>query len=158
MTAESTEGDLEKKWQAAVRSILAEIPADYGRAKALVASLRRALDSEAAIAISESFNREVQKRPRQSMEEKRALVRWVNSELKGIGLCLRNPDGQAAILVADYRDDDKTESRLRLQTANTAGSPKRLSLPSELPSLQLRVRPSAMDEVKPTQSPPRRSR
>jgi hypothetical protein len=84
-----------------VDDVSARLPADYASRRETLLQLSDAVRNRLAAAIEPAINSAAAAFPQSSYEEKKALAKWINAELRRFGLALRAPKtGHPCILVA----------------------------------------------------------
>jgi len=121
----------------AVRAFAATLPSDYLQQKQALVTLYAGVRSEIAAYLGPALNAHCSTLPQQTYDEKRALAKWVNAELRQFGLAIKCPKtGQSAYLVA-HPGGRPGIGRFHLEVAGPDGSPQRTLTSAVLPELAL---------------------
>jgi hypothetical protein len=125
------------------RELFAHLPAEYPPAAPRIRQVQRVFYDALTTAVEPLLRAYLNTLPSHSYTDKRALVSWLNRELREeLGLCLRDPaTGRPALLSADVRYGGSDESRFRLEVAEGEGR-RKAHTGYDLPEIKLmRARP-----------------
>lgn len=87
---------------------LASTHGGYLRAAQHLRNARQLFHEQVAIQVAPLLNKYLEKVPKSTLQEKQELAKWVNAELRSLGLAVRCPKtGQAAMLRADPGHDEE---------------------------------------------------
>lgn len=98
MTGGELEGQTEQV-RGAARRFAESLPAGYALRRDAAYRLQRVVREELVRAIEPVLNAEAQDRPHSTYAEKKSLARWLNGELRRLGLALRDPSGHRCFLL-----------------------------------------------------------
>jgi hypothetical protein len=132
----------------ALQALAATLPGDYPERAAALANATDAYRLELAAQLAPAFNAHIRAMPHGTYEEKKALARWVNDELRRFDLAIKCPKtGMPSILVADPGNHTAI-GRFQLMHRNTEGKQVRsLSTPELLP-LELITAPPRREAIR----------
>lgn len=90
------------EWRSALRHALAATPDEYRSRHKALAAASVTFRLELARALEPALNAAAAAMPQESYEDKKALARWLNAELRTLGLALRDEvTGRPCLLVGD---------------------------------------------------------
>lgn len=125
-------------WVEKASAMLGSLPGDYAVLAEALAAANHGLRRAIADRLQPALNAHVQAMPQGTHEEKQAVCKWVNAELRPFGLAVRCPNtGLPAILVADTQGADRSKSRFRFEIVNADGKKTRTFGKAQLPPLEL---------------------
>ena len=115
------------------------LQSDYGALRERAHSIQQSLRNAIALALEAPLEAHVQAVPHDTLSEKRALAKWLNAELRGLGLAIRCPktDRPAYLIGSPCAPGDG--SRFQLETQDDNGMPRRTCSSYDLPRLRLMV-------------------
>jgi hypothetical protein len=125
-----------------IRELLVQMPLDYPQASLWSKLVAKILGEELAAALQPKLNDAMQSMPHETLEQKRDLVKWVNSEMRDLGLSIRcSRTGLPGILVADVGSSPHSQwtGRFRIETRQPDGHRVRTKTSSHLPELELTI-------------------
>lgn len=94
----------------------------FSRRISRLKNLRQLVHEEIASELQDAFNAQIRSMPHQTYPQQRALVIWVNSQLRDLGLAVRCPKtGLPGILIADTSSPDSTVGRIRMDVRDDSG-------------------------------------
>ncbi len=133
---------LRTAWEAATEALLRSFPEGYqpltGKVLDVDQSFRRAL----AARLEEPLNQQVSVMPAATYDDKRAVARWVNSELRRVGLALVCPKTRRpSVLLADPGGTPGI-GRFQFQSESPEGRKVRAYSSAMLPRLELTTAPA----------------
>lgn len=86
-----------------IRAIVGKLPKSYDERRSVLVALSDAFREEVGRSLGPAINERLAGMPKETYDEKKALARYVNAELRRFGLAARCPKtGRASILQADY--------------------------------------------------------
>ena len=99
-----------------IKQLLTQAPTgDYGAVVSWQVEVRRLVDDLVIERIEPAFNARLAEMPQETLSDKQQLCRWVNAELRRLGLAIRCPKtGHAAILHAD-RGNPRQNGRFQVE-------------------------------------------
>jgi hypothetical protein len=125
-------------WKEELQKLLANLPKEYGQAKAALAELSRTFHQDVAVAFTPRLNQRLEEMAQHTLEQCRDLASFCNSELHDLHLCIRCPrTGNPATLITDIRSLEQDAPRFRLQLRGARGKVTRTYTSRELPRLEL---------------------
>ena len=126
------------KWRELLREQLGTLPDDYREAYSVLATIRHQVLEELAAALQKKMNSHFKSVPQSSLQDKQAIVKMINEDLRLLNLTVRCPTtGGPALLLADFRDNEDRDSRFRFQTIDPSGKRLKRNTSQRLPELQL---------------------
>jgi hypothetical protein len=97
------EWDLQEKLaklRAVVQAVAESLPTDYQERQRGLLKASDVVRQEIAAALEKSLNEEARRHPHETYDDKKALAKWVNAELRVLGLAIKDPNtGNACHLV-----------------------------------------------------------
>jgi hypothetical protein len=138
-TGKNEEMAIEPQRQAALRSLLGDLPESYAERYAAIQKIRHAFHREMASAVEAPLNAHVAHKPQTKPEERKDLAGWINQQLRDIGLAVRCPKtGNPASLIVDWQyADDPEIRRFRFAIRSESGKSCHTAARRELPYLHL---------------------
>jgi hypothetical protein len=132
---------LRTEWETATEALLKTLPDGYlpltGKLVDVDKTFRRAVASR----LEEALNEQVSAMPAASYDDKRALARWVNAELRRFGLALVCPKSRRpSVLLADPGGTPGA-GRFQFQSESPEGRKVRAFSAAALPRLELTAAP-----------------
>lgn len=120
-----------------LRSLMANLPAEYRGARDRLRQLSDIFHDELAAAFQPILQAKLASMPDDSLEDKRAVATWANGEVRHLGLAFRAPTGAPARLVVDYTNGSTKQGRFRFDLGVHAGRQRRAGVYHELPPIEL---------------------
>ncbi len=137
-----------------IRAILSNATDNYDEHRAMLIALSDAFRQEISQSFEPVFNEQVQGLKKDSYDEKKAVAKYANAELRRLGLGIRCPTtGEPAILQA-YPGNRPDEGRFRLDYTDADGRRRQVVSWMTLPDLALM--PASLTRVPYGQSGQRR--
>jgi hypothetical protein len=128
-------------WEAATEALLKTLPDGYRPLTGKLVDVNKNFRGAVARRLEEALNRHVSAMPAASYDDKRALARWVNAELRRFGLALVCPNsGRPAVLLADPGGIPGA-GRFQFQSQAPDGRKVRAYSSATLPRLELTAAP-----------------
>jgi hypothetical protein len=139
MTASTDEGTLDPKRQAALKSLMADLPERYADRYAAIQNIRHAFHREMALVLQPVLNEHIPGRPQDSAKERQELAAWINEQLRNIGLAVKcGKTGRPASIVVDSQDRAHSDiTRFRFSTRSENGKYSHTSTAQNLGELEL---------------------
>ncbi len=113
-------------------------------------ALKHAFNQKLAVDHGDSLKAELRRRPHETYQDKKELVKWVNSELRRLGLAFKSPKtGQAATFVARHGNHPGI-GKFQIVSVEPDGSEKTFNTPdldTLLSSLELMDAPSRREPL-----------
>lgn len=139
-----------------LRAKLAELPSGYEERSELFADLQLTLRAATAERLEETLNQRAGDFEKESYEQKAAVARWVNGELRRLGVAVRCPKtGKPAFLVG-HPGGRPGIGRFQLEITLDNGRPHRTVSSTAFPHLTLMAAPLGSEAEPPSR--PSRSR
>lgn len=120
-----------------VASKLADLPQDFAARREALRALHLAARSAIAESFEAALNREASERPQQTYEDKKALAKWVNAELRELGLTVRCPKTGRPAFVRGHAGGTPGVGRFHLEITDERGVQQRTVTSVNLPYLNL---------------------
>lgn len=106
---------------AALEMAITALPRDYASRRNSLGQLHDAIRTEIAIALQPSLNEHLKTMPHETYEDKKALAIWVNAQLRGLGLAVKDPkSGKPSSLLGD-RGNRHAFGRFKFRYQTDAG-------------------------------------
>jgi hypothetical protein len=132
---------LRSAWEDATAELLKSLPEGYLPLTGKLADVDKAFRVAIARRVTDAFNRHVVTMPAASYDDKRALARWVNAELRRLGLALVCPKTRRpAVLLADPGGAAGV-GRFQFQSEGPDGRKVRAYSSATLPVVELTAAP-----------------
>lgn len=131
--------EAEKHLKSLLAKITKELPRDYASQADLLVQLGHTFRQAVASAIETPLNQMLQRMPQQTLEEKRELTKWLNAQLRRLGLAVRCPNThRPSTVLVDVRDSKDQNGRFRLENWDeNLGKDVRTATSTELPEFVL---------------------
>jgi hypothetical protein len=124
-------------WETATQALLDSLPRDYERLTSSFVEFDRQFRAALSRRLEEALNNEVVAMPCTTYDNKRAVARWVNAQLRRFGLALVCPKTKRpAVLLADPSGVPGT-GRFQFQSETPDGEKVRAHSSATLPRLVL---------------------
>ena len=121
----------------AMERIAPRLPVAYDARRAALAAITDEFREQVGIALQGSLNARLAEIPHETHEEKKALVLWLNAEMRRFGLAIRCPKtGRASLLQADHGRFPE-QGRFQLDNVDDEGIRHRTLSFNELIPLEL---------------------
>jgi hypothetical protein len=92
------------------KEVVALSPEDYDGRAAALSEINHACRQRMAAELAEALNARIREKPHETLEEKKELARWVNDQLKPLGLAVRCPNTKLPArlmgIAGSYRPDE----------------------------------------------------
>jgi hypothetical protein len=132
---------LRTDWETATEELLKTLPDEYRSLTGKLVDVDKNFRVAVARRLEEALNQQVNVMPAASYDDKRALARWVNAELRRFGLALVCPKSQRpSVLLADPGGTPGT-GRFQFQSESPEGRKVRAYSSAVLPRLELTAAP-----------------
>ena len=138
-TSASSE-DLER-WKTSTETMLSSFGGDYSQLSHELSAVNHEIRHALAARLEPALNAAIQEMPHDTYEEKKALARWINEEVRQFGLAAKCPKtGRPAILLAGP-GDDPMKGRFQFDIITPEGKRKRTVSSVILPVIALTEAP-----------------
>lgn len=117
---------------------LPELPSEFEARRTTLRALHTAVREATASAFEPVLNTRAQAMPHESYEDKKALAKWVNAELRELGLTLRCPKTGAPALLHGHPGGTPGVGRFHLEVTDDRGVRRRTVTSARLPHLVVR--------------------
>jgi len=122
-----------------IGSKLDDLPTDFASRREALRALHTAARKAIAAAFEEVLNKEAASRPQSTYEEKKALARWLNAELREIGLSIREPRSGRPCRIVGNPGGRPGHGRFLLEYLDDTGKRQNPLTSVALPHLELMV-------------------
>jgi len=138
MHESSTVGkDERRSLREVIEAVVKALPVEYPKRRAELARLNDEFREHLARALEPSLNAELSLLPQASYEDKKTLAKWVNAELRQIGLAIRCPKTGKPCHILANKGHDPVRGRFQLEYTDIDGQRRRTVSSAELPALAL---------------------
>lgn len=121
-----------------LQAIALQSPPAFVDQMATIAGLAHQFRQTAATLLEGPLNAHLAQMPQTTAREKQDLARWVNAQLRELGLALRCPKtGRPSVLISDVKEGGSDIGRFRFENRDENGAKVRTVTLQELPELQL---------------------
>jgi hypothetical protein len=147
MTGIRDDGALEPERQAALESLLRQLPENYSDRYAALQKIRHAFHLQMATVFEAALNAHLAEKPQETRQERQELTGWINQQLRDIGLCVQCPKTkEPAFLVVDWQyADDPESTRFRFAIRSETGKSCHTAARRKLPHLHLVEHPPRIE-------------
>ncbi len=120
------------------KEIIRCVPHDsYGDVRERLAVMSDCVRGEIARILEPKLNEEAQRRPKSTYEEKKALAKWINAELRQFGLALKAPGVEKPCILLAHPGNDPAVGRFQFDYTDDRGVRRRVGHSVPLPTLTL---------------------
>jgi hypothetical protein len=121
-----------------IKELFSGIGEEYSYRAEMLFALNAAVRQEMASQLAPSLNAHIQGMPQANHEEKKAVARWVNEELRRFDLAIKGQNDQPSMLLAaPATSGDADVGRFMLEHKTAEGRRVRTQLPKDLPAFEL---------------------
>lgn len=110
---------------------LLDVPKDsgYDAVAQRLEQVSRDIKREVAARLLPVLKDEMRRRPHESFDDKKILVKWVNDELRRFGLAIKSPKSDRAATLSCNAGNHPEEGRFRLASEDNDGRPQSFNTP-----------------------------